>query len=228
MYRFFDVFKTLRLPEDVSDYFEKAEVVKVTKTSTNSLAKIYIKSDVLIFKSTIFKVEEALKKQIFKVKSMDVRIIDRYNLSKQYTPSKIMEIYFESMLFELEKYWTLEFNLLRTAEWVFEKEDELTLILEDSFLAQKYSDSLKDYFEKVFLNRFGFEIDVVYRYGEKKENRYKEESDYQLKLRVRGIEDQVRARAGDQGKGISDEVEAKNGNGSNNSDDSNNSNSLFD
>ena len=36
MYRFFEVFKTLKLPEDLAVYFENVEVTKVSKTSTNS------------------------------------------------------------------------------------------------------------------------------------------------------------------------------------------------
>ena len=86
MYRFFEVFKTLKLPEDLAVYFENVEVTKVSKTSTNSLARVYIKSDRVIEKPIIFKVEDALKKQIFRISNMDVRIIDRYVLSAQYTP----------------------------------------------------------------------------------------------------------------------------------------------
>ena len=67
MYRFFEVFKTLKLPEDLAVYFENVEVTKVSKTSTNSLARVYIKSDRVIEKPIIFKVEDALKKQIFRI-----------------------------------------------------------------------------------------------------------------------------------------------------------------
>ena len=71
MYRFFEVFKTLKLPEDLAVYFENVEVTKVSKTSTNSLARVYIKSDRVIEKPIIFKVEDALKKQIFRISNMD-------------------------------------------------------------------------------------------------------------------------------------------------------------
>ena len=160
MYRFFEVFKTLKLPEDLAVYFENVEVTKVSKTSTNSLARVYIKSDRVIEKPIIFKVEDALKKQIFRISNMDVRIIDRYVLSAQYTPQTVMDIYYDSILAELEKYWTLEYNLLKNSQWEFEKEDMLVFTIEDSFLAHQYADTLTDYFKKIFLNRFGFEIDV--------------------------------------------------------------------
>ena len=149
MYKFFEVFKTLKLPEDLAVYFENVEVTKVSKTSTNSLARVYIKSDRVIEKPIIFKVEDALKKQIFRISNMDVRIIDRYVLSAQYTPQTVMDIYYDSILAELEKYWTLEYNLLKNSTWEFEKSDILVLTLEDGYLARTYADNLTDYFKKI-------------------------------------------------------------------------------
>ena len=196
MYKFFEVFKTLRLPEDISVYLEDTEVTKVSKTSTNSLARVYLKSDRLIGKPIIYKTEDALKKQVFRMKNMDVRIIDRYQLSKQYTPVTIMDVYYDSILFELEKYWTLEYNLLKNSDWRFEGEDCLVIELEDSFLARTYAESLADYFKKVFLNRFGFDIDVIYRYREKTESHYQKENEHKLNLRVKQIQKNMQAAAG--------------------------------
>lgn len=102
MYKFLDVFRTLKLPDDIRVYMENVEVTKVSKTSTNSLARVYIKNDKVISKKIIYKVEDALKKQVFRIQNMDVRIIDRYSLSKQYTPQTIMDVYYDSILFELE------------------------------------------------------------------------------------------------------------------------------
>ena len=124
---------------------------------------------------------------------MDVRIIDRYRLSKQYTPVKIMEIYYDSILFELEKYWTLEYNLLKNSQWEFDGEHCLVLTLEDGFLSRTYADTLADYFKKIFLNRFGFEIDVIYKYAKKEGSHYELENEHKLNLRVAQIEKNMRA-----------------------------------
>lgn len=191
---FFEVFSALRIDDqELKDNFADAEVVKVTKTSTNSLARVYVKSRHLIHKELVYKMEDILKSQVFRIKNMDVRIIDRYDLSKQYTPQKIMDVYYDSILFELEKYWTLEYNLLKNSKWTFEKEDELTLILEDSFLAHTYDRTLREYFEKIFLNRFGFEIDVVYRYEKKKETNFEKENELMIARRVQEIQEKVLA-----------------------------------
>ena len=193
MQKFFEVFQTLKLPENISVYLVDTEVVKVTKTSTNSLAKVYIKSDRLIGKDIIYKAEDALKKQIFRMKNMNVRIIDRYNLSKQYTPQTILDAYYDSIMFELEKYWVLEYNLLKNSKIEFEKEDCLVITLEEGFLAQTYAESLADYFRKVYLNRFGFEIDVIYQYAKKEKSHYEQENEHKLSLRIAEIEKNMRA-----------------------------------
>ncbi len=186
--KFFEVFPTLKLPEDLAAYLEDTEVARVTKTSTNSLARVYLESGRLIGKQVIYKTEDALKKQIFKMKNMDVRVIDRYKLSSQYTPTMIMETYYDSILFELEKYWTLEYNLLKNSSWKFTGEHSLELTLEDGFLARTYGEKLTDYFRQIFLNRFSMDIDVVYHYVPKLENHYDKEIEHKLNLRVAQIE----------------------------------------
>ena len=193
MNKFFEVFNTLKVPEEIGVYLTDTEVTRVSKTSTNSLARVYLSSERLISKQVIYKAEDALKKQIFRMKNMDVRIIDRYRLSKQYTPVKIMEIYYDSILFELEKYWTLEYNLLKNSKWEFDGEHCLVLTLEDGFLSRTYADTLADYFKKIFLNRFGFEIDVIYKYAKKEGSHYELENEHKLNLRVAQIEKNMRA-----------------------------------
>ena len=193
MNKFFEVFNTLKVPEEIGVYLTDTEVTRVSKTSTNSLARVYLSSERLISKQVIYKAEDALKKQIFRMKNMDVRIIDRYRLSKQYTPVKIMEIYYDSILFELEKDCTLEYNLLKNSQWEFDGEHCLVLTLEDGFLSRTYADTLADYFKKIFLNRFGFEIDVIYKYAKKEGSHYELENEHKLNLRVAQIEKNMRA-----------------------------------
>ncbi|MFR2512414.1 MAG: hypothetical protein ACLS9K_11030 [Lachnospira eligens] len=125
---------------------------------------------------------------------MDVRIIDRLCLSAQYTPQTVMDIYYDSILAELEKYWTLEYNLLKNSQWEFEKRICLYSRLRTVSLHQ-YADTLTDYFKKIFLNRFGFEIDVEYQYAKKKESQYERRKCIRVNLRVKEIENNMMAAA---------------------------------
>ena len=58
---------------------------------------------------------------------------------------------------------------------------------------------LKEYFQLIFLNRFGFEIDVEYKYVAKLEKRYEKENEHKLNLRIKQIEDNFMA-AGEEAK----------------------------
>ena len=74
--KFFDVFPKLRLPEELSAYLCDAEVVKVTKTSTNSLARVYLESSRLISKQVIYKTEDELKKHVNNLTDNVYELID--------------------------------------------------------------------------------------------------------------------------------------------------------
>ena len=52
--KFFEVFWSLKVPEELYVYMEDTHVVRVSKTSTNSMAKIYIESDRLIEKPVLY------------------------------------------------------------------------------------------------------------------------------------------------------------------------------
>ena len=115
-----------------------------------------------------------------------------------------MDIYYDSIQFELEKYWTLEYNLLKNSTWEFEGEDCLVLTLEDGFLSRTYAETLKNYFKQIFLNRFGYEIDVIYNYAKKKGSHYEKENEHKLSLRVAEIEKNMHAAS--EGDGINDNI----------------------
>lgn len=191
MYSFLDVFKKLKLPDNLRAYFEDVEVIKVTKTSTNSLARIYISSSRIIEKEIIYKVESALKRQVFRIQNMNVRIIERYKLNKNYNPQNIMDFYYDSILFELEKYWTLEYNILKNSTWEFSSSDTLFLHIEDSFLSRAHGEDLVNYFKQIFLNRFGFDIDVEYEFVESTSS-FEEEKAYKVRRRVEEIQNNIK------------------------------------
>ena len=51
-------------------------------------------------------------------------------------------------------------------------------------------------FKKIYLNRFGFEIDVEYKYASKTENHYEKENAHKLNVaKVKQIEEQLQAAA---------------------------------
>ena len=55
----------------------------------------------LIFKKKIWKLEEAIQSQIFAGKNIKITIIESYQLSEQYTPRSLMDVYKDSILDEI-------------------------------------------------------------------------------------------------------------------------------
>ncbi len=186
MYKFLEVFPTIKVSNNFKDLFENVEVVKVGRTSDESLVKIYIKSDRLIQKETIYKLEKLLQKQVFNSKTVTVKIIDRYCLSKQYTPQALLDVYLESMLLELQLYWTLEYNMVKAAT-ISADGDKIKIELQESIFSHKYEESIREYFKHVFLNRFSMDIDVDIEYKNEKKKSFKEENEHELQLIVHEI-----------------------------------------
>ena len=57
--------------------------------------------------------EKAIRDQLFAGVQMTVKIIEKFSLSRQYTPEKLMDVYKDSILLELKEYSIFEFNLFR-------------------------------------------------------------------------------------------------------------------
>ena len=70
----------------------------------------------LIHKEQLFHLERVLKKQLFGRTEVELKILERYELSGQYTPEKLLELYKDSILYELKHYSILEYNLFRGAK----------------------------------------------------------------------------------------------------------------
>ena len=113
---FCEVFPTLKIENPLHDKLEQAEIEKVTSSKLKDYLRIYLFSTRLILKEDIWKTEKEIQKQLFPGASLTVKIIERYELSSQYTPENLMQLYKESILEELKEYSHIEDNAFRTAE----------------------------------------------------------------------------------------------------------------
>ena len=98
---FFEVFPTLELKEDLRDMMECTQISKVSTNPKRDAIRIHINSKILIQKDHIFRLERSIKDQLFPNVPMLIKIYEKYELSDQYTPRKLMEIYHNSILDEL-------------------------------------------------------------------------------------------------------------------------------
>ena len=102
----------------MTELFETVECEKVAASRDHSRIKIYIHSDRLIAHKAIRETERAIRSQMFK-DQVDVCLVEKYHLSRQYTPARLLEAYTGSLIDELEEEGELSANLFRKAEKTF-------------------------------------------------------------------------------------------------------------
>ena len=159
--------------------------------------RVYLSSTRLIHKKDIRQLESAIAQQIFKGRMMQVKVIEKYHLSEQYTPEKLLDLYRDSILEELKDYSLMEYNLLRTAKMEFTSESHMLLTLENTIIAQTRSHEIVEFLEKVICERCGLDLAVELAYEEPKESKYKKNSDLQIQFEIKNIMKKVHIRNDD-------------------------------
>ena len=195
--RFFDVFPSLQVEGDMKNLLTETEVTKVGMNHERDHLRVYLSSTRLIHKKDIRQLESAIAQQIFKGRMMQVKGIEKYHLSEQYTPEKLLDLYRDSILEELKDYSLMEYNLLRTAKMEFTSESHMLLTLENTIIAQTRSHEIVEFLEKVICERCGLDLAVELAYEEPKESKYKKNSDLQIQFEIKNIMKKVHIRNDD-------------------------------
>ena len=110
--------------------------------------------------NTITSIENEIKGQLFPTREIAVKIIEKFNLSSQYTPENFLDVYKPSILLELKHYSMLEFNMFATAEISFPEPETMDLVMTDSAIAREREAELVRILEKIFCERCGFNLKV--------------------------------------------------------------------
>lgn len=202
---FFEVFPSLQLDSSIKDIMEQTKVEKVTSTSRKDYLRIYLHSSRLIIKRDIWSAEQEIKKQLFPRANLTVKIYEHFELSSQYTPEKLMELYRDSILEELKEYSRVEYNAFRTARITYPGPDKVLLTLEDNVLTRSREAELIRVLEKVLVERCGFPVSIQTEYKEPQVSRRGEEDDRKIELQVAEIYNRVKGGAGEQAEGKAEE-----------------------
>ena len=139
-------------------------MTKISANHEHTHIRIYLRAKRLIFKKNIWKLEKAITEQIFQNRAIQVKIIESYELSEQYTPKSLIEVYKDSILDELNAYSVLEYNLLRTADMEFPEEDRLILTMDETIIAKTRTDEIIEFLEKVICERCGMNLKIFPQY----------------------------------------------------------------
>ena len=186
MKKFLNILPDLKLSHEMTELFETVECEKVAASRDHSRIKIYIHSDRLISHKAIRETEQAIRSQMFK-DQVDVHLVEKYHLSRQYTPARLLEAYTGSLIDELEEDGEVSANLFRKAEKTFLEPFVLELKVEENCIAQVKMERLKQKLEHIFSERFDMPLGIVLGWLPKKKSKYAVYADSAMKEEIAQI-----------------------------------------
>ena len=198
---FFEAFPNLKLTGARKDLFEQVVVERITATRRKDILRIYIRSERLIEKEDVYGVEQEIKKQFFPKDNIIIKIYEKFILSGQYNPEKLMDTYKDSVLMELKDTEHMLYTMFRQADMEYPDEQTVKLILEDSVIAKSKEDELIRILDKVLNERCGFSVKFHVDYREAAESKYREEDELKIQQIVANIADRVSVSSNDSGQG---------------------------
>ena len=185
--RFFDVFPTLEVNEEMKKLLTEMEVTRVSMNREQTALRVYLLGTRLIHTNNIRALEKSIEEQIFKGKMMFVKIFEKYQLSGQYNARTLMDIYKDSIITELKEFSFMEANLLKAAKMEFTDDSHLNLTIENTIIAQTRSHEIVEFLEKVFCERCGMDLHVNLIFEEPKESKYRKNSELQMQMEIQNI-----------------------------------------
>ena len=184
---FFDVFPTLKVNDNLRGLLSQATVTRVTVTSARDRMRVYLESPRLLYWQSVQDTEHEIRRQIFGNASMDVKIIVKFQLSRQYTPRTLMQEYASSILSEIRDYNIFLYSILRQAECTFTADDEMTLTIEKNVIAEERLEELLQILEKIFCERCGMHFKVQTVFKEPVESKSHKNSELRIQQEVDAI-----------------------------------------
>ena len=163
---FFEAIPGLEVSDEMRALLELTTIDRVQVSRDRKNLRIYLISPRLIHKKNIYNLEGQICRQMFPDYGMTVKIVEKFTLSAQYTPKKLWELYYDSILLELKTYSLILSNILRESNAEFTEENILSLEMSDNIVTRDRENELKDILEKIFNERCGFGIEVRLHHGE--------------------------------------------------------------
>lgn len=184
---FSEVFPGLKVTGELEDLIETMEVSRVGITKKKDLLRVYLVSSQWIHKNHIFALEQAIKNQFFRNVQIQVKIIEKFQLSRQYTPENLLKVYQSSILTELREYSIFLCNLFQTAAISFTEEEVMNLELVDSVIAHEREEELLQILEKIFCERCGLNLKIHTSYKKPELSHSREKSELKIRQQVRSV-----------------------------------------
>ena len=88
---FFDVFPNLKIKDPLQELLDMVAVTRVSCNPDKTRLWVYISSERWIHKKYIIELQQQIERQCFPGIQMRVTVIEKFRLSRQYTPDNFLE-----------------------------------------------------------------------------------------------------------------------------------------
>ncbi len=188
---FFEVFSALNVSDDDRQLLEETRVTKLVSSSRHDKLNIYLTSDHIIPRASLYRMESGIRKQYYRDAPVSVRIIERFELAGAYTPKAVFAQYGSSILDEATRInpaWT---DLLKHADLDFpEGDDSVVIILEDRPIARDMADEIIGLYDNMLNKRCGLSARITAAFKEREKRRSVEHTKMRVMDRIRQIEEE--------------------------------------
>ena len=162
--KFFDVFPTLKVEDDIQVLFQDVEIQKVTTNKGRDYLHVHIFCHHLIQKKYIWQMEEIIKNQLFKSMPVNILVLEKYSLSSLYNVQTLMENYKDSMFDELNKQSVIAANMFKKARPVYGEENCMCLALPATILSEDKKELILNYLNNLYRDRFNIDASISAKY----------------------------------------------------------------
>ena len=197
-----EAFPNLELEGELEEYLQFAVVRKAAYNRKRGVLHIYLESPQWIHKKYIDQLEREIHRQLFSDASFAVKVSEKFRLSRQYNPEKMLEVYRTSILYELKKKDIFLAYLFRTAKISFPEENLMQIGLEDSVIGHERCAELTRILDHIFTYRCGLPIEIATEFYPVKESEDLKRSAQQMRAQAKHIFEN--SRAGRERNGIAE------------------------
>ncbi|MBQ9034136.1 MAG: PHP domain-containing protein [Lachnospiraceae bacterium] len=99
--------------------------------------------------------QDEISRQVFRERNPEVYIDEHYALSAQYTPRRLMEEYFDSLVSEIASFSHVMGLYFREARVDYKEDGGIVIVIEDTCLSRKLAFALEEALNRIFRERCG-------------------------------------------------------------------------
>ena len=191
---FFEVFPTLKVNQEMQTLFADVKVTKVATNADRSYLHVHFLSTHIISKKDVYALERAIKEQLFGQNLIQIEMVERYQLSGQYTPENLMREYRDSILAELKKRSIVEHNMFANAKLRFEDQNVLCMEFEDNIVAEGKAEAILALLREIYEVRCNIPVDIRVQYHKPEKSKMQEQNAMKLQQEVNAIVEQNNAK----------------------------------